>query len=184
MESRSKPEDKAYVERQIRFSIILWICSAVSWYFLVPSHSLDLESPWKRIIYALRWQIFALLPVLFLIRQIANTRLNSKAIDPVNGGGEHLVGIYQRILVNTTEQFILHFIGVMVLSSYLTTETMKFIPFFVIMFLIGRILFYIGYTSSSPLNRAVGMAFNFVGNFVLIVSSIICFLLNGHLYQL
>jgi hypothetical protein len=63
-----------------------------------------------------------------VIRQIANTRLNSKAIDPVNGGGEHLVDIYQRILVNTTEQFILHCIGVMVLSSYLTTDNCRTYP--------------------------------------------------------
>lgn len=183
MES-SKPEQRQYIIRNAIFSFVFYVASGLTWYKFIPFTIPDVDSPWKRMVYTMRWQIFALLPVVFLIHKIATTRLHTKAIDPVKGNSEHVVNIYQKILQNTLEQFILHLIGVLSLSSYLTANTMKLVPFFVTSFVIGRVMFYLGYTSSSSLNRVFGMAVTISGNFMLIGFSIIFFLWNGPSFEL
>lgn len=183
MES-SKRTERNFIRKQGLVSFVTFLSSTFVWFRYGPLPVPDDTAPSQRIVYACRWQILPLLPVIALIGMIANRRLHTSAIDPVHGKGEQYLDIYQRILRNNMEQFLIHFVSSVSLSSYLTGEYLKLIPFFAIAFLIGRIVFFFGYTSSSTLNRAFGMSITFFVNYALLGSSLVCLVTKGPLFAL
>lgn len=76
-------------------------------------------------------------------------------------GAENLVDVRNRILRNTTEQFILHVMAMLTLTLFLEGTSMKVIPILSGIFLTARIAFQIGYISS-PIKRAYGFASTFL----------------------
>jgi hypothetical protein len=58
---------------------------------------------------------------------------------------------------NTLQQFVMFLVGTLALSVNLTAEQMRAIPAVVIVFIVARILFWVGYRIH-PLYRAFGMA--------------------------
>lgn len=68
-----------------------------------------------------------------------------------------MVDVPNRILRNTTEQFLLHAVGLLTLSTFLDEASLKILPILSCDFVIFRMLFWWGYLNA-PLNRAVGMS--------------------------
>lgn len=95
--------------------------------------------------------------VFALFKSVADTRFFTRAIDPVKGGGEDMVDVPNRILRNTTEQFLLYAVGLLTLSTFLDEASLKILPILSCDFVIFRMLFWWGYLNA-PLNRAVGMS--------------------------
>ncbi len=62
-------------------------------------------------------------------------------LDPKNQGSTEVLG---RILTNTVEQFVMFVVATLSLSTYLNPDQMKIIPIFVILWVIGRLLFQFG----------------------------------------
>lgn len=85
------------------------------------------------------------LSIVMGIVAVGSVRGNSNAIDPVYGRSEHLVDVPNRILRNTTEQFILHMMVMLALTVFLEGSSMKVIPILSGIFLIARIVYHIGY---------------------------------------
>ena len=63
---------------------------------------------------------------------------------------------------NTCEQLLLHGSCQLLLSTLLSEREMKMIPLLSSLFLVGRVLFYVGYTPRAPTNRGLGFSIGFM----------------------
>jgi uncharacterized MAPEG superfamily protein len=110
-----------------------------------------------RIAYALQANAFAVLPLLISVMAVGNNRFLSEAIDPTLHKEDLATQINGRVVENTQQQFLLFLVGTLALSTRLTADQMRVIPAAAIVFVVARILFWIGYRIH-PLYRAFGMA--------------------------
>ncbi len=136
-------------------AIILATVFVLLAYFFIPL-SLPLLDTQERLIFTLRCQIFPALMLLAGIIAVSFNRFTSKAIDPLAGAEPASMSVHLRYLSNTLEQFILFLIASLVFSSFLDSHSIKLIPIFTILFVLGRIAFWLGYLQH-PLNRGFGM---------------------------
>lgn len=88
---------------------------------------------------------------------VGNARGFSAAINPLAGVESDRIKVYGRYLTNTLEQFVLFAATTLTLSLYLTDTGMRLLPALTANFVIGRVLFLVGYLSN-PLYRSTGFA--------------------------
>ncbi|GET38337.1 MAPEG family protein [Microseira wollei] len=125
-------------------------------YFIIPVSLPLLDTAEQRLIFALRCQIFPLLMLFAGIATIGNSRFLSPAINPLANAESEQMRVHLRYLSNTLEQFVLFFVATLVLSTFLDAASIKLIPILAILFVLGRIAFWIGYLKN-PLYRGFGM---------------------------
>ncbi|MEG3909105.1 MAPEG family protein [Microcoleus sp. w2-18bC1] len=118
---------------------------------LPPFHSAE-----SRLIFALRCPIFPVLMLLAGIVAVGNGRFSSPAINPLANAESEAMRINLRCLSNTLEQFVLFFVGSLILSTFLDTYSIKLMPILAIVFVLGRMAFWIGYLKE-PIERAFGL---------------------------
>ena len=110
-----------------------------------------------RIAYTLQADVFAALPLLIGVMAVGNNRFFSEAIDPTLQKEDPATQVNGRVVENTQQQFLLFLVGTLALSTSLAADQMRVIPAVAIVFVVARILFWIGYRIH-PLYRAFGMA--------------------------
>lgn len=110
-----------------------------------------------RLAYAFQWLLLPLLLLCIGIGTIAKERFTSKAIDPLAHEESRKITINGHYVDNTQQQLIIYAISTLALSIFLEGEAIRIIPIFSIIFVIGRITFWIGYLIN-PIYRAFGMA--------------------------
>jgi len=86
------------------------------------------------------------------IISVGNKQFATAAIIPLDTSGKQFTELRQKYLQNT-----LHSFGLLALSTYLSEEKMHWIPLLIVLFIIARALFFIGYSIDS-LKRGVGFA--------------------------
>ena len=107
-------------------------------------------------------------------------RGSTPAANPL-GGMEHYLQTEKNILTNTVEQLLGFLLTVLALITYLEPLEMRIIPLYSLVFIIGRILFTIGYTIS-PKCRSLGMLINIHAAFFFIGYTIYLMYLRGFMY--
>ncbi|WP_420225353.1 MAPEG family protein [Pigmentiphaga litoralis] len=162
---------------------------------LAPRALLPLIGPTASLVAALHW---ALLPVWCLaiaIGVMARHRfLHAEDIDgsglagsglPGGGmtasrgmtGGSWTARIYQAILQNTLEQVVLAIPTYLIWAVTLPREWQAAVPAAAILFVVGRILFWRGYSGGAP-SRALGFALTFYPTLVLALVAIVAALVG------
>ena len=137
-----------------------------------------LPTLFDRVVFTLRWLMVSLLSIWAGVSLVANVRFATSAIDPLDKSGKKYIEMRSNFLQNTVEQFLLHSFGLIVLSTYLTEESMHWVPLLVILFVISRVLFYVGY-SMHPLKRAVGFFMTFAPSTAVMLYSLYCLIVYG-----
>lgn len=134
----------------------IFICRAITFIaFHLTLPDLHKNGVPERLVFALRCQIapgfmlFAGIEAVAIIRGAALVSSRLAAIAPKS------LPVHGRYIQNTLEQLVLFFIVTMVLSTFLTTD-LRVLPIMTGLFVLGRILFWIGYVFD-PLYRALGM---------------------------
>ena len=171
----SSPEDRVAVARGMLTGALLSIVIFLAGMFILPfgKHQ-DVSSVLDHVIFTIRCQSFSAMTFLFGIARIASMRFVTIAMDPVSGKGDQLISIDARYLQNTLEQLVLSVLGQLILSTYLTTGVLtRVIPSLVALFVIGRVLFYVGYTES-PVKRAAGFGMTIYPSIVVHVYCLLC----------
>jgi hypothetical protein len=110
-----------------------------------------------RIAYALRWDVFAALPLFAMIVAIGNARALGPAIDPTLGAEDKAMVVNGRVADNTVQQFALFCAGSLGLAASLPARHMTAIGAAAIVFVAARLAFWAGYRIH-PLYRAPGFA--------------------------
>ena len=113
----------------------------------------------EKLLYAARYCTFpqAVFLLVAIWRVIAK-RAYAGAVDPL-AGREHLVQTEKNILLNTLEQLLVFLLLVVTLTTYLDPSEMRIIPLYSLTFIVGRVLFMIGY-SIKPRYRSLGVVTN------------------------
>lgn len=127
----------------------------------IPLDTETLKTPQDRIVFTFRWMLISILPLISAIFDVLNVRGTTNAINPIAGNSEHLVEVPNRILRNGMEQFLLHAIGLLALTTYLDETCMSAIPVLVSMFFVGRVFYSLGFKSSER-NRGFGFFITFL----------------------
>ena len=179
---RSLPEERGTVKRYGGVGIAVAVLTIAFGYLVAPFNVPGEDSLAARLVYTLRWQIFPIMTLVFAIERVSTTRLQTTAIDPMRGTGEHLIEFQQRFLRNTLEQLIIHFSGQLVLCTFLTSDSIRIIPPISLLFMAGRIVFWIGYKSGDPLKRATGFSMNFLPSIVTVCYCTFCITWSGYTY--
>ena len=130
-------------------------------YYFCPSlpvpASMDFTS---KLIYTVRCIFPPLMVLQVAIMLVGKGRGTSKAINPL-AGQDNLIQLQKNFLSNTLEQFVAFMVCTLVLITFLNTpEEMRLVPLYTTAFVIGRILFRIGYGISWKY-RGCGMLVNF-----------------------
>lgn len=118
---------------------------------------LGVEPSSARLIYAVVCNAVAVTTLLLGIMLVGNARALSAAINPLAGAESERTKVYGRYLTNTLEQFVLFGAVTTALSLYLDARGMRLLPALTINFVIGRVVFLVGYLRN-PLQRSTGFA--------------------------
>lgn len=158
-DKRTNAEKLTWVYTLIFCSVIFSSTFFFVGFFYFPIDTSGLKTSVDRLIYTIQWLMVSALAIHAGIHGVGSVRASTSAIDPLEGNAENLVEVPNKILRNTMEQFILHAVGLITLSTYLTETNMKCIPILVLIFLIGRLCFWYAYGySMQAMNRAFGFA--------------------------
>lgn len=177
--SKWKADKKTFKEKKGRMerdSVVSTVITAIVFllsYLFLPIDTSTLTTLPDRISLTIPCLFVSSLPIVMGIVAVGSVRGNSNAIDPVYGRSEHLVDVPNRILRNTTEQFILHMMAMLALTVFLEGSSMKVIPILSGIFLIARIVYHIGYMSS-PTKRAYGFVSTFFPTICVYAYCIFC----------
>lgn len=118
-------------------------------------------------IVASSWAVLAFM-VFALTAHIGNLRfLSPVGINPLDVQGDPKIAIYSRILQNTLEQSFVFSLLALV-AAIANNGAVGFVPVATVTFVIGRILFTIGYLHGWQY-RAPGMAMTFASNIALLI---------------
>ncbi|CAG2192676.1 unnamed protein product [Mytilus edulis] len=158
-------ENKSLAKKQIVATIVFNVLFFTLGKSLVPIDTSQLTTPTDRLIYTIRWLFLSSLTIMFAMFGVLRVRGNTDAIDPLNGSAENLVELPNRILRNTIEQFLLHASAVLTFSTFLDESNMNNIPLMVVLFILGRLFYAVGY-SSAPMHRPFGFHVTFGPTFV------------------
>lgn len=176
-QQKKQTQDQKTVLTRILFAGILLFCFGVMAVYL-PFPKPRLPTLLDRVVFTLRWLIVSLLSIHAGVQWIATTRFTTSAINPLDRSGTKYVEMRSKILQNTVEQFLLHAFSLIVLSTYLSEESMYWIPLLVVLFVIARVVFAVGY-SMDPLKRAYGFAMTFTPTVVVIIYCLYCLFMYG-----
>ena len=115
----------------------------------------DIQS---RIGYVLRYSTPGVMWIIRCMFAVMLRRSLSPAMDP-SAGAEHHVQNAKNILNNSFEQFVLALVSQLILVQHINPEqTLKYIPALALLFVIGRVTFWLGY----PRYRLFGFLVNLI----------------------
>lgn len=123
-----------------------------------------MPAPIDRIVFTLKWHGLTVAVLFRMVANVAEER-GQRAWNPLDAENQGNTIVLGRILSNTLEQFVLFAFSSIVLSIYLNATTMRLIPIFVMMWVIGRLMFEYGY-KLGPQYRSPGFASTFFATLV------------------
>lgn len=113
-----------------------------------------------RIALVIKVAVFAILPAVLAICIVAAQRLDPSMWVGRIAKPNSALDINTRFILNSFEQFILFFIGMAALALYCPLEEARTLIILTILFVLGRILFWVGY-HYNPYVRAFGFGLTF-----------------------
>ena len=161
--AQKKQDKQRNDQNTVRLNIV-WAFVAMSCYVIAaiyfPFPKLHLPTVMDRVVFTLRWLMVSLGAIYAGIYAVGRMRFATAAINPLDPSGKRFTQVPDRYLQNTVEQFLLHAFSLLALSTYLSEKKMHWIPLLVVLFVIARATFFVGY-SIHPLKRAVGFAMTY-----------------------
>ncbi|XP_062888760.1 uncharacterized protein LOC134337563 [Mobula hypostoma] len=149
---------------------IPWILYGL--YLFVPFDSPPCPDLTSRMTYTLRCNIIAIIPVLLGVVIGSLSRLCSTAIDPLDTNVRAVL-IHQRYVGNSIEQFVIYFLNVAVMATYLHQEHLKIIPILSGLFAVARLLYWITAGLSSAY-RGFGFGLTFFPTLAMLAYNCYC----------
>lgn len=138
-----------------------------------------------RLSYTLRCTLPMFIILLFAVFGVAFHRFfYRKVVGNPLAGNDHLIQVDKNYLHNTLEQTVIAVGILLVATTYFNEpDLMKIVPIFVIAFIIGRILFRIGY-GINPYYRSLGITITFVNTGLLAIYVMYLMFTNCFMFDL
>jgi MAPEG family protein len=130
-----------------------------------------------RIALIIKNAVFAILPALVAICIVAAQRLDPNMWVGRTAKPNSALDINTKFILNTSEQFILFFIGTAGLALYCPLEEARSLIILTVLFVLGRVLFWVGY-HFNPYLRAFGFGLTFYPT-VMVYAWLIAYMVFG-----
>uniref|UniRef100_UPI00398E5A82 transmembrane protein 79-like n=1 Tax=Pristiophorus japonicus TaxID=55135 RepID=UPI00398E5A82 len=140
-------------------SVVVYPCFLYGAYVFLPFDVPLLPNLHARTVYTLRCSVFATVPILMGIVVYGLARLCSSSVDPF-GQRKEEVEIHLRFVTDSIHLFVLFFINLVVLSTYLPQEVLKLLPLLTAFFALARLIYWLTFTISSTF-RGFGYGLTF-----------------------
>ena len=138
------------------FALALFLGAKLFWHW-VPA---EWSTPGDRIALVFKCAAFAVLPGIIGICVVSAQRLDPKMWVGRMAKPNSALDINTRFILNTFEQFSAYLVAIAVVALYSPAEEARALPILTMLFLLGRILFWIGY-HKNPYLRAFGFGLTF-----------------------
>ena len=115
------------------------------------------DEPAARLAYALRANVFALVPFFVMLVTIGNKRFLSDAIDPTRNAESAAMDIDGRVADNTLQQNFVFAVASLAVATLVPIGSVQVVWACAIWFVTARLAFWLGYRIN-PLYRAPGMS--------------------------
>ena len=147
---------------QLLAAVVTMVVIFYSGYYFCPSLPVPASMDFTfKLIYTVRCIFPPLMVLQVAILVVINARRSLGVGNPL-AGQDHLIQLQKNFLSNTLEQFVVFMVSTLVLITFLNTpEEMRLVPLYTTAFIMGRILFRIGYGISWKY-RGFGMSINFI----------------------
>lgn len=123
----------------------------------------------SRLIFTLRLDVLALVPLFLMLIVVGNDRFLTKGINPLYHAEDRATEINGRVADNTMQQTLVFIVSTLALSTFLTADSIRLVVALVSVFILARLVFWLGYRIN-PLYRAPGMAGTAYMNLGIIIS--------------
>ncbi|XP_038071670.1 transmembrane protein 79-like [Patiria miniata] len=188
MTTKTKADLQFEVKKRISIAVTLGLSlTYIAWVyapFAVPSD----PNLTDRLVFTLRWLALSIVPIFIGIRLVGSIRyenMDTAGVDTTAPYSEGLVRLSQRALQNTLEQTAMHVPLMLILGTYLDSNHLKLVPILICLFVLARIMYYIGYLfTGDHLGRAFGFALTFFPNVITLVFCLYCLATGGANYGL
>jgi hypothetical protein len=114
----------------------------------------------NRLALVIKGAVFAILPAAICIAIVAAQRLNPNMFVGRVAKPNSSLDINTKFILNSFEQFLLYFVANAALAMYCPLEEARTLPILTALFVLGRVLFWIGY-HYNPYLRAFGFGLTF-----------------------
>jgi hypothetical protein len=115
------------------------------------------DEPAARLAYALRANVFALVPFFVMLITIGNKRFLSDAIDPTRNAESAAMDIDGRVADNTLQQNFVFVVASLAVATLVPIGSVQVVWACALWFVVARCMFWAGYRLH-PLYRAPGMS--------------------------
>jgi hypothetical protein len=115
------------------------------------------DEPAARLAYALRANVFALVPFFVMLVTIGNKRFLSDAIDPTRNAESAAMDIDGRVADNTLQQNFVFAVASLAVATLVPIGSVQVVWACALWFVVARCVFWFGYRKH-PLYRAPGMS--------------------------
>ncbi|HTO43047.1 MAG TPA: MAPEG family protein [Burkholderiales bacterium] len=135
----------------VTMAVSVWALASV-----LPAPSIP-DALAERLGYALRANVFALVPFFVMLITIGNSRFLSEAIDPTRRAESAPMQIDGRVADNTLQQNFVFAVASLAMSTTIPLPRLQVVWACAIVFMVARFVFWLGYRVN-PLYRAPGMS--------------------------
>ncbi|XP_048476373.1 transmembrane protein 79-like isoform X2 [Rhincodon typus] len=153
----SRPNLKATAS--LAGAVLVYPCFLYGAYVFLPFDVPIMPDISARLMYTLRCGVFATVPIIMGIIVYGLARCCSSAVDPFGPRREE-VEIHLRFVTDSIHLFVLFFVNLMVLSTYLPQEVLKLLPLLTAFFALARLIYWVTFTISSSF-RGFGYGLTF-----------------------
>ncbi|XP_061071965.1 transmembrane protein 79-like [Conger conger] len=140
------------------FPLLVW-----GGYVFLPFDAPLLNSAALRLIYTLRCSIFATVPIILGMFVLGVSRLRFGAVKALCEGEEESreVRVHRQYISDSISLFLLYFLQLGIMATYLSQELLKLVPLLTIIFAFGRLIYWMSMAMGSSV-RGVGFGFSFL----------------------
>lgn len=135
------------------------------------------DTPADRLAYALRANVFAILPFFIMLITVGSARFLSEAIDPTRRSESRSMEIDGRVADNTLQQNFVFAVASLALSTVVPVHHLQIVWACAIVFVAARAAFWLGYRLN-PLYRAPGMSATAYMNLGMLLYVLFCTLIG------
>ena len=176
-EQKKLRQDQYTVPINVSIGVVLLSCYVTAAVYF-PFPKLHLPTLLDRVVFTFRCLVVSLLTIISGILVVGIIRRLTSAVNPLDPSGKKFTELCERYLLNTVEQFLVHSFSLIALSTYLSEEKMHWIPLLVALFVIGRAVFFVGY-SIDPLKRGAGFTMTWLPTVAVSAYCLYCMFVYG-----
>lgn len=161
------------VTSALLFPFLMW-----GGYVFLPFDAPMMDGAPLRLVYTLRCSVFAMMPIVlgYLVLGVSWFRsgeVTSLCETEGCGSGEQKgarsadVRVHRTFVTDSTNLFLLYFLQLVVMATYLSQEQLKLVPLLTILFCLGRLVYWVAAAFQSSI-RAFGFGFSFLPSLAMI----------------